>query len=122
MLLTHPLPDGRAVIVTEKDALDERPLEVAINTQQWAAVRLLVSAGALTKCPEMDDERRELERRMPSSRSNSGKSATNLLDVCVCPPFFMGLVRVWGPDLLLVHSPFLHVYMQPCVCLLGRRA
>jgi hypothetical protein len=77
VLLTHPLPDGRAVVVTEKDAADERPLEVALNTQQWAAVRLLVGAGALTKCPEMDDERRELERLMPSGRPTGffGKSA-----------------------------------------------
>eukprot|EP00884_Botryococcus_braunii_P009051 jgi/Botrbrau1/18147/Bobra.53_1s0018.1 len=97
VLLTHPLPDGRVVVVTEKDAGDERPLEVAINTQQWAAVRLLVSAGALTKCPEMDDERRELERHMPSGRSSIsffGKSSADLL------PWRSILNSVWGSGLI----------------------
>jgi hypothetical protein len=74
------------VVVTEKDAADERPLEVALNTQQWAAVRLLVGAGALTKCPEMDDERRELERLMPSGRPTGffGKSA-GIVELLVRP-------------------------------------
>lgn len=39
--------------VTEKDAANERPLDIALTTQQWPAVRLLVSVGALTKCPEV---------------------------------------------------------------------
>lgn len=55
-MLTHEPASGAprpGAAVTEKDAANERPLDIALTTQQWPAVRLLVSAGALTKCPEV---------------------------------------------------------------------
>jgi hypothetical protein len=55
-MLTHAPAGGAArpgAAVTEKDAANERPLDIALTTQQWRAVRLLVAAGALTKCPEV---------------------------------------------------------------------
>ncbi|KAK9832549.1 hypothetical protein WJX81_008317 [Elliptochloris bilobata] len=73
VMLTHE-PSGGArrpgAAVTEKDAANERPLDIALTTQQWPAVRLLVSAGALTKCPELDDARRELEQLLPTPASS----------------------------------------------------
>jgi len=56
VMLTHAPAGGAArpgAGVTEKDAANERPLDIALTTQQWRAVRLLVAAGALTKCPEV---------------------------------------------------------------------
>jgi hypothetical protein len=68
VLLTHEPASGRprpGTTVTEKDVDNRRPLDVALLTQQWPAVRLLIASGALSKCPELDDARRELEQLLP---------------------------------------------------------
>lgn len=68
VLLTHEPASGQpgpGAAVTEKDADNRRPLDVALLTQQWPAVRLLIAAGALSKCPELDDARRELQQLLP---------------------------------------------------------
>lgn len=56
VMLTHAPAGGGprpAAAVTERDAEGQRPLDLAITSQQWPAVRLLVAAGALDKCPEV---------------------------------------------------------------------
>ncbi len=55
VMLTHEPAGGRArpgAALAEKDVDDRRPLDLALLTQQWPAVRLLIAAGALGKCPE----------------------------------------------------------------------
>ena len=51
-----------------------RPLDLALATQQWPAVRLLISAGALQACPELTQAQGELQQQLqlPDSRRHSG--------------------------------------------------
>ena len=77
VLLTY-VPEGGAqrppTCISSQDAEDRRPLDVALATQQWPAVRLLIAAGALQACPELAHARRELQQLLllPDSRRQSG--------------------------------------------------
>ncbi len=74
MLLTHRPAAGAAQVgapVTEKDSESRRPLDVALVSQQWPAVRLLIAAGALSKCPELEDARRELNQLLPAAEEGA---------------------------------------------------
>lgn len=85
VLLTHRPANGGArpgAPVTEKDSENRRPLDVALASQQWAAVRLLVAAGALSKCPELQDARRELEQLLPAA--DAGAKHGGVLSALVC--------------------------------------
>ena len=64
------LPAG----ITSQDSKGMRPLDVALVTQQWQAVRLLIGAGALQACPELTQAQRQLRQALllPDSRRPSG--------------------------------------------------
>ena len=77
MLLTYIPANGAQRLpacITSQDSKDMRPLDVALVTQQWPAVRLLISAGALQACPELTQVQRELRQLLllPDSRRQSG--------------------------------------------------
>ncbi|BDA50235.1 probable Ankyrin repeat and IBR domain-containing protein 1 [Coccomyxa sp. Obi] len=83
VLLTYRLATGAArpgAPVTEKDSESRRPLDMALVSQQWPAVRLLIAAGALSKCPELEDARRELDQLLPAA-DVGGKHGGNVLSV-----------------------------------------
>ena len=77
VLLTY-MPADRAqrlpACISSQDSRDLRPLDLALATQQWPAVRLLISAGALQTCPELTQAQRELQQQLqlPDSRRHSG--------------------------------------------------
>ena len=77
MLLTY-VPEGGAqrppTCISAQDSEDARPLDVALATQQWRAVRLLIAAGALQACPELARARQELQQLLllPDGRRQSG--------------------------------------------------
>lgn len=77
VLLTY-VPEGGAqrppTCISAQDSEDARPLDVALATQQWRAVRLLIAAGALQACPELAHARRELQQLLllPDGRRQSG--------------------------------------------------
>ena len=84
VLLTYRLATGAArpgAPVTEKDSESRRPLDMALVSQQWPAVRLLIAAGALSKCPELEDARRELDQLLPAE--DAGAKHGNVLSVLV---------------------------------------
>ena len=67
MLLTHQPANGtprQVANILTRDQEDRRPLDAALITQQWPAVRLLIAAGALQACLELGDAQRILQRRM----------------------------------------------------------
>ena len=77
VLLTY-VPEGGAqrppTCISAQDSEDRRPLDVALATQQWRAVRLLIAAGALQACPELTRARQELQQLLllPDGRRQSG--------------------------------------------------
>ena len=77
VLLTH-VPEGGSqrppTCISSQDSEDMRPLDVALATQQWPAVRLLIAAGALQACPELTRAQQELQQLLllPDSRRQSG--------------------------------------------------
>jgi hypothetical protein len=79
--------------VTEKDSESRRPLDVALGSQQWPAVRLLIAAGALSKCPELDDARRELSQLLPAA--DEGAKNGGVLSVLVSKIYELYLVKCW---------------------------
>lgn len=79
--------------VTEKDSESRRPLDVALVSQQWPAVRLLIAAGALSKCPELDDARRELNQLLPAA--DEGAKNGGVLSVLVSKIYELYLVKCW---------------------------
>lgn len=77
VLLTHVPANGaqrQAAGISSRDSKHLRPLDVALMTQQWPAVRLLISAGSLHTCPELTDAQRQLQQLLllPDSRRQSG--------------------------------------------------
>lgn len=85
VLLTYRPATGAArpgAPVTEKDSESRRPLDMALVSQQWLAVRLLITAGALSKCPELEDARRELDQLLPAA-DVGGKHGGSVLSVLV---------------------------------------
>ncbi len=64
------LPAG----ITSQDSKGMRPLDVALVTQQWQAVRLLIGAGALQACPELTQAQRQLRQALllPDNRRPIG--------------------------------------------------
>ena len=77
VLLTYIPANGAQRLpacITSQDCKDMRPLDVALATQQWPAVRLLISAGALQACPELTQAQRELRQLLllPDNRRQSG--------------------------------------------------
>ncbi|CAL8465257.1 g4792 [Coccomyxa elongata] len=83
VLLTYRPATGAArpgAPVTEKDSESRRPLDMALVSQQWPAVRLLIAAGALSKCPELEDARRELDQLLPAA-DVGGKHSGSVLSV-----------------------------------------
>ena len=77
VLLTY-VPEGGAqrppTCISAQDSEDRRLLDVALATQQWRAVRLLIAAGALLACPELARARRDLQQLLllPDGRRQSG--------------------------------------------------
>ena len=77
VLLTY-VPEGGSqrppTCISSQDSEDRRPLDVALATQQWPAVRLLIAAGALQACPELARAQQELQQLLllPDSRRQSG--------------------------------------------------
>ena len=67
VLLTHQPAIGaprQVANILTRDQEDRRPLDAALMTQQWPAVRLLIAAGALQACPELGDAQWILQNRM----------------------------------------------------------
>ena len=77
VLLTYVPANGAQRLpacITIQDSKGMRPLDVALVTQQWQAVRLLIGAGALQACPELTQAQRQLQQALllPDSRRPSG--------------------------------------------------
>ena len=77
VLLTYVPANGAQRLpacITLQDDKGMRPLDVALATQQWQAVRLLIGAGALQACSELTQAQRQLQQALllPDSRRPSG--------------------------------------------------
>ncbi|KAK9815937.1 hypothetical protein WJX72_012289 [[Myrmecia] bisecta] len=65
VLLTAP--GVTIALATSPDIQGTTPLDIALDTRQWRAVRLLIAAGALEKCRQMDQMRQLLADMLPNA-------------------------------------------------------
>jgi hypothetical protein len=93
VLLTHQPANGRPKQVADiltADQDGQQPLDIALITRQWPAVRFLIAAGALQACPELAKAERLLQRHMASVNKDQFKALRLLVRPTPGPHVFNG--------------------------------